>query len=228
VFFVVNIATANVATARRLVMAGVKIATVVGRLRDAYPDAKYELNWDNPLQLLVATILAAQCPDERVNQVTPGLFARFPDAQALADADLEELEELVRSTGFYRQKAKRIQEVCRKLVDDYGSQVPDNMDDMLTLPGVARKTANVVLGNAFSVASGVIVDSHVARVSQRLGLTKLDKPEKIEQDLMKKVPQADWIHFGCALVLHGRYTCTSSNPKCGECMFERECPKVDV
>jgi endonuclease-3 len=206
----------------------VSTTTIIKQLRKTYPDAKYELNWDNPLQLLVATILAAQCPDERVNQVTPELFARYPDARALAEANVGELEQQVKSTGFYRQKAKRIKETCQALVERFDGEVPGNMEDMLTLPGVARKTANVVLGNAFAVASGVIVDSHVARVSQRLGLAKQSKPEKIEEELMEAIPKKDWIHFGCALVLHGRYTCTSNNPKCDECVLEKVCPKIGV
>src|SRR5262249_25008396 len=146
------------------------LPTILQRLESAYPRARYELNWENPLQLLVATILAAQCTDERVIQVTPGLFAKYPDAQAYACADLAELEEAVRPTGFYRNKARAIQNACKALVDRFGGSVPADMNDLTTLPGVARKTANVVLNNAFRIPSGVIVDTHVARVSQRLGL----------------------------------------------------------
>jgi uracil-DNA glycosylase len=204
------------------------IATILERLHKTYPNARYELNWDNPLQLLVATILAAQCTDERVNQTTPGLFARYPDAQSYADADLTELEGYLRNTGFYRQKAKTIREVCRELVARFGGEVPRTMEEMVTLPGVARKTANVVLNNAFGIPSGVIVDTHVARVSQRMGLSERPKPERIEQDLMRIIPQEEWAHFGPALVLHGRYTCTAQAPKCRECMFNDLCPKRGV
>jgi uracil-DNA glycosylase len=204
------------------------IPTILERLRQAYPNARYELNWDNPLQLLVATILAAQCTDERVNQVTPALFARYPDAKSYADSDLSELEGYIRNTGFYRQKAKTIREACRELVARFGGEVPRTMEEMVTLPGVARKTANVVLNNAFDIPSGVIVDTHVARVSQRMGLSERPKPERIEQDLMRIVPEEEWVHFGPALVLHGRYTCTAQAPKCRECLFNDLCPKRGV
>jgi endonuclease III len=204
------------------------ISAVLARLKAEYPDPRYELNFENPLQLLVATILAAQCTDERVNQVTPALFAKYPDARAYADADLEELEQDVKPTGFYRNKARAIQNACRALVDHFGGQVPATMEEMLTLPGVARKTANVVLTNAFRVPSGVIVDSHAARVSQRLGLSTQAKPERIEEDLMGLVPKGDWIFFGAALVLHGRYTCTSKSPKCDRCVLNDLCPKRGV
>ena len=204
------------------------VPTIIERLHKTYPNARYELNWDNPLQLLVATILAAQCTDERVNQVTPALFARYPDAKSYAEADLTELEGYVRNTGFYRQKAKTIQAVCQELVARFGGEVPRTMEEMVTLPGVARKTANVVLNNAFQIPSGVIVDTHVARVSQRLGLSERPKPERIEQDLMRIVPQDEWIHFGPALVLLGRYTCTANGPKCGQCILNDLCPKRGV
>ena len=205
-----------------------QIPIITDRLRQAHPDARYELNFDNPFQLLMATILAAQCTDERVNQVTPGLFQRYPDAYALADADQAELEGLIRQTGFYRQKAKSLKNCSQALVDRFGGQVPRSMDDLATLPGVARKTANVVLSMAYHIAVGVIVDTHVARVSRRLGLTERTDPEEIEQELMECVPPADWIQFGAALVLHGRYTCTASAPQCGVCMLNDRCPKVDV
>jgi endonuclease-3 len=204
------------------------IATLIKRLAVEHPNPRYELNWENPLQLLVATILAAQCPDERVNQVTPALFKKYPDAQAFADADLAELEQDVKPTGFFRNKAKAIQGACKGIAERFGGQVPQTMEEMLTLPGVARKTANVVLTNAYNIPSGVIVDSHVARVSQRLGLTTQDKPERIEEDLMKLVPKEEWITFGPAVVLHGRYTCTAKAPKCGECPLEDICPKKGV
>ncbi len=204
------------------------IATILGHLKKKYPDPTYELNWKNPLQLLVATILAAQCPDERVNQVTPALFARYPDAQALASADPVELETLVKPTGFYRNQAKAIRQACRTLVDNFNGEVPATMDEMLTLPGVARKTANVVLNIAFRIPSGIIVDGHVARVSQRLGLSPSTRPEKIEQDLMASVAKKEWVTFGPALVLHGRYTCTARAPKCDVCMLASVCPRTGL
>jgi uracil-DNA glycosylase len=205
-----------------------KLATVSQRLRQLHPNARYELNFETPLQLLIATILAAQCTDERVNRVTPALFARYPTARDFAKADLAELEELVKPTGFYRQKAKTIQNCCQALVDRFGGEVPRTMADMVTLPGVARKTANVVLTMAFGIPSGVIVDTHVARVSQRLGLTAQTQPERIEQDLLRGLAQSEWIAFGPALVLHGRYTCTAQDPACDGCPFEDLCPKIGV
>ncbi len=204
------------------------IATLTERLHQKYPDAKYELRWDTPEQLLVATILAAQCTDERVNSVTETLFVKYPSAEAFANADVEELGNDVRPTGFFRNKAKSVQGACRALVDHHGGLVPQTMNEMLKLPAVARKTANVVLNNAFNIPSGVIVDTHVARVVRRLGVTENEKPEKIELDLMKLVPQDEWVHFGCALVLHGRYTCTSSKPNCSNCIFNDVCPRIDV
>src|SRR5262245_9579197 len=204
------------------------LPTVIQRLKATYPNARYELNWENPLQLLVATILAAQCTDERVNQVTPGLFAKYPDAKAYAEADLTALEEDLRPTGFYRQKARTVQGVCKELVARFGGQVPKSMEEMLTLPGVARKTANLVLNTAFRIRTGVIVDTHVQRVSQRLGLTDQKRPEKIELDLMAAVPKEEWITFGPALVLLGRYTCTFHAPKCSECVLNDLCPKRGV
>src|SRR5690348_8590737 len=163
------------------------LPTVIQRLQEKYPDARYELNWETPLQLLVATILAAQSTDERINQVAPGLFAKYPDARAFAEAPLAELEQDLKPTGFYRTKARAVQNACKALVENFGGEVPRTLEELTTLPGVARKTANVVLTNAFRVPSGVIVDTHVARVSQRLGLTGQKRPEKIEQDLMRAV-----------------------------------------
>lgn len=198
------------------------------RLHEKHPNARYELDFENPLQLLVATILAAQCTDERVNKVTPALFAKYPDAQAYADADLEELGDDVRPTGFYQNKAKAIKGACQGLVERFGGEVPQTIEELTSLAGVARKTANVVLNQAFQIPSGIIVDSHVARVSQRMGLVDQKKPEKIEFELMEVVPQEEWIHFGAAMVLHGRYTCTNKNPKCDECVMEDVCPKNGV
>jgi uracil-DNA glycosylase len=205
-----------------------ELPTITARMKQAYPDARYELNFEHPLQLLVATILAAQCTDERVNRVTPAVFAKYPTAQALASADLSDLEELVRSTGFYRQKAKAIQATCRVLVERFAGEVPRSIDDMVTLPGVARKTANVVLNMAFGIPSGVIVDTHVARVSRRLGLTEHEDGERIERELMEALPRDHWIQFGAALVLHGRYTCTARIPNCAACTLNDFCPKIGV
>ena len=204
------------------------LPAIAERMKRAFPDARYELNFENPLQLLVATILAAQCTDERVNRVTPTLFAKYPTAQALANADLTDLEDLVRSTGFYRQKAKAIQNTCRALVERFAGEVPRGIEEMVTLPGVARKTANVVLNMAFGIPSGVIVDTHVARVSRRLGLTEHEDGEQIEQDLMEALPRDQWIQFGAALVLHGRYTCTARDPDCAACTLNDLCPKIGV
>lgn len=209
-------------------MSNSNIASILEQLNSSYPSATYELNWETPLQLLVGTILAAQCTDERVNRVTASLFSKYPDAEAYASADLSELEQDIKPTGFYQKKAKTLQQMCQVLVDRFAGVVPGNMDGMLTLPGVARKTANVVLNCAFRVPSGVIVDTHVARVSQRLGLSVQLKPEKIEQDLMDLVPQEEWITFGPALVLHGRYVCTSSQPQCDTCSLAEWCPRIGV
>lgn len=204
------------------------IETILSQLKQSYPLASYELNWETPLQLLVATILAAQCTDERVNKVTKTLWLKYPNAQAFAQADILELEQDLKPTGFYRNKAKTIKSVCQELVTQFGGEVPDTMASMVMLPGVARKTANVVLNTAFKISSGIIVDTHVARVSQRLGLTKQKSPEKIEQDLMKLVPQQEWTFWGPAVVLHGRYTCTAKNPNCTECVLQNVCEKIDV
>jgi endonuclease-3 len=204
------------------------VNVILRQLHQERPHATYELHWETPLQLLVATILAAQCPDERVNQVTETLFPKYPDAAAFANADLKELEEDVRPTGFYRKKAQRIIDVCRALVANFGGRVPRTMEEMLTLPGVARKTANVVLNVAYGEPSGVIVDSHVQRAAQRMGLTRQTKPEKIEEDLMALLPQDEWVFFGPALVLHGRYVCTARKPKCDECGLAAVCPKVGL
>ncbi|MUG92118.1 endonuclease III [Scytonema sp. UIC 10036] len=204
------------------------IETILNKLKQTYPNAKYELDWETPLQLLVATILAAQCTDERVNKVTKTLFPKYPTAQAYADADILELEEDLKPTGFYRNKAKTVKSMCQDLVERYGGEVPKTMDELVTLPGVARKTANVVLNSAFNTPSGIIVDTHVARVSQRLGLTKRKTPETIEQELMQLVPQEEWTFWGPAVVLHGRYTCISKKPKCAECVLNNVCEKIGV
>lgn len=200
---------------------------ILVRLKHLYPEAPCTLNYETPVQLLVATILSAQCTDERVNLVTPELFRRFPDAPALAGADLGELEELVRSTGFYRNKAKNIQAACRLIVSEFGGQVPQSMDELLKLPGVARKTANVVLAHAFGIHAGVTVDTHVKRLSQRLGLTKQTDPIRIEQELIKLIPQPDWENWSIRLIYHGRAVCNARNPACDRCLLADLCPAVD-
>jgi uracil-DNA glycosylase len=206
-------------------MAKPSVPVLLDRLKKKYPDARYELDWATPLDLLVATILAAQCTDERVNRVTKDLFRTYRTAGDYASAELGTLEEAVKPTGFYRQKAKTIQEACKVLVARFGGRVPETMDEMVTLPGVARKTANVVLNTAFDLPTGVIVDTHVARASRRMGLTTEDKPESIEADLMRLVPKDRWTFFGPAMVLHGRYTCTARAPECSGCLIEDQCPK---
>jgi endonuclease-3 len=204
------------------------ISPLLERLRQAHPDARYELNWTTPYELLVATILAAQCTDERVNRVTATLFQKYQGPRAFAQANTEELEEDLKPTGFYKQKAKSVQNMSRELLAKFGGEVPRSIDELVTLPGVARKTANVVLNTAFNIPSGVIVDTHVARVAQRMGLTQKEKGEDIEKDLMKLVPQDQWTFFGPAVVLHGRYTCTARKPKCEACPLTELCPKIGV
>jgi endonuclease-3 len=189
----------------------------LARHKRLYPEAPCSLDYQTPLQLLVATILSAQCTDERVNLVTPALFARFPDAPAFAAAQLSELESLIRSTGFYRNKAKNIQGACRRIVEAFQGNVPQTMAELLTLPGVARKTANVVLAHAFGINAGVTVDTHVKRLSNRLGLTRQEDPRKIEQDLMKLLPQPDWENWSIRLVYHGRAVCNARKPNCQVC-----------
>ena len=197
---------------------------ILARLQHLYPDATCSLNYSTPVQLLVATILSAQCTDERVNKVTPALFERFPDAVSLANADLEELENLVRSTGFYRNKAKNIQGACQKIVSEFDSVVPNQMEQLLQLPGVARKTGNVVLAHAYGINAGVTVDTHVKRLSQRLGLTKFPDPIRIEKDLIKLLPQADWENWSIRLIYHGRAICKARSPVCEACELSDLCP----
>lgn len=192
-------------------------------LKQLYPTATCSLNYDTPLQLLVATILSAQCTDERVNKVTPALFQRFPDAHSFAIAPREEIETLIHSTGFYRNKAKNIQNACIKIVNDFGGKVPQTMEELLTLAGVARKTANVVLAHAFGIIEGVTVDTHVKRLSNRLGLTKSSNPIQIEKDLMKLLPQPEWENFSISIIYHGRAVCNARKPNCGECALTHLC-----
>jgi len=200
---------------------------VVQILAQLYPDARCSLEYRTPLELLIATILSAQCTDERVNQVTPALFERFPDAQAYADARLEELEAYIKPTGFYRNKARSIQACCRVLVDRYGGEVPRTLEELTQLPGVGRKTANVVLGNVFGIP-GIVVDTHVARISRRLGLTCNTDRDKIERDLMDVLPRDQWVAFGHRMIYHGRRICRARNPLCAQCALESICPKIGV
>lgn len=204
------------------------VPTLLDRLRQAHPEARYELNWSTPFELLVATILAAQCTDERVNRVTATLFQKYQGPRAFAEANTAGLEEDLKPTGFFKQKAKSVQGMSRELLSKFRGEVPRTVEELVTLPGVARKTANVVLNTAFNLASGIIVDTHVARVSQRLGLTERKKPEDIEQELMRLVPQDQWTFFGPATVLHGRYTCTARKPRCDACPLSELCPKVGI
>ena len=202
------------------------VEETIARLRSAYPDARTALDWSNPLELLVATILSAQTTDVRVNSVTPDLFAKYPTAADLADADPTELEETIRPTGFFRNKAKSLQGMARALVEDHGGEVPRTMEDLVALPGVGRKTANVVLGNAFSIDEGVVVDTHVRRLSNRLGFTSHSDPEKIEDDLIRTVPKRDWTVFSHLLILHGRSVCKARKPACGDCVVNDLCPSA--
>lgn len=212
---------------RKLAAPKQRALEILVRLKRLYPEASCTLNYETPVQLLVATILSAQCTDERVNLVTPELFRRFPDAVALANAEVSELEQLVRSTGFYRNKAKNIQAACRQIVSEYGGQVPQTMEELLKLPGVARKTANVVLAHAYGIHAGVTVDTHVKRLSQRLGLTQHSDPIRIERDLMQLLPQPDWENWSIRLIYHGRAVCTARNPACDGCVLADLCPAAD-
>lgn len=204
------------------------VQEVIDRLRAAHPDARCELNYTTPHELLVATILSAQCTDERVNQVTPALFARYPTPQAFAAAERGELEEAVRPTGFYRQKARYIHEASRIIVHAHGGGVPDNMHDLLELPGVARKTANVVLGEVYGKAEGITVDTHVKRLAQRLGLTTAVNPERIERELIKLIPRASWIEIAHLLIFHGRRICSARKPDCPHCPLNDICPSAEL
>jgi len=205
-----------------------RTAEITARLRREYPDTHTALHFTNAFELLVATVLSAQCTDQRVNAVTPELFRRFPTARALAGATLPELEELVRTTGFYRNKARAIQALAQALTADHGGEVPPRMDDLRALPGVGRKTANVVLGNAFGLNEGVVVDTHVQRLSGRLGLTRETDPEKIERDLMALVPREDWTVFSHLLIDHGRKVCKARKPECAVCVVADLCPSAEI
>jgi endonuclease III len=199
---------------------------ILVRLKRLYPEAPCTLDYQTPVQLLVAVILSAQCTDARVNLVTPELFRRFPDAESMAAADLEEITELVRSTGFYRNKAKNIKATCQILVSEHGGKVPMLMEDLVKLPGAARKTANVVLAHAYGINAGVTVDTHVKRLANRLRLTKSDEPIKIERDLMALLPQHDWENWSIRLIYHGRAICDARKPDCQNCALSDLCPSV--
>ncbi len=213
---------------RKLASKKQRAITILLRLKQLYPDAKCSLDFATPVQLLVATILSAQCTDERVNKVTPELFRRFPDAAGMAGADPAELEDLVRSTNFYRNKAKNIQAACRMIMTEFGGEVPQSMEELIRLPGVARKTANVVLANAFGINMGVTVDTHVKRLSYRLGLTQHTDPVRVERDLIKLLPQPDWENWSIRLIYHGRAVCKARNPLCDRCDLANLCPSAAV
>ncbi|CUS04114.2 Endonuclease III [Candidatus Promineifilum breve] len=204
------------------------VAELITRLRAAYPDAHCALDYETPIQLLVAVILSAQCTDERVNLTTPGLFARYPTIEALAAADPAEMEALVRPTGFYRNKARHIRETAARLLAVYGGDVPPEMDALLTLPGVARKTANVVRGEIYGLADGVTVDTHVKRLAGRLGLTRETDPVKVERDLIALIPRESWIEIAHLLIWHGRRVCAARKPHCAACTLNDLCPSAFV
>lgn len=203
-------------------------AEIVRRLRKAYPDAHCALNHTSAFELLIATILSAQCTDARVNIVTAELFRKYRSPADYLKVTQRELEVDIHSTGFFRNKAKNIQAACRRIIDEYGGAVPQTMEDLLTLGGVARKTANVVLGNAFGIAGGVVVDTHVSRISQLLGLTKNKTPEKIERDLQELISKKDWVMFPHWMIHHGRAVCVARRPKCDECVLNNICPKIGL
>jgi endonuclease-3 len=204
-----------------------RIAAILAGLDEAYPEAVCALDQRSPWELLVATILSAQCTDARVNMVTPALFKRFPTPAAMAKASLPVLESLIRTTGFFRNKAKSIQGAARKITEEFGGKVPQTLAELITVPGAARKTANVVLGVSFGLAEGVVVDTHVFRLSHRLSLTKADTAPKVEQDLMRIIPAARWIDFSHQLIHHGRQVCIARKPKCDRCNLEQLCHSKD-
>lgn len=208
-------------------LASERVAAILDGLQKAYPNAVCALNHRSAWELVIATILSAQCTDVRVNLVTPALFQRFPTPAAMAAASLSELEDLIRTTGFFRNKAKSIQGAGRVVTQEFGGQVPQTMDELLRIPGVARKTANVVLGSWFGIAVGVVVDTHVLRLSRRLELTRHEEPVKVEQDLMRVIPQKQWIDFSHRMIFHGRQICVARNPHCADCTLERLCNSGD-
>ena len=205
-----------------------RAGSVVRLLAGEYPEAATELDYQTPWQLLVATVLSAQCTDVRVNQVTPGLFERWPRPLDLAEASQDEVEEVIRSTGMYRQKATSLRRAARMIVSEHGSEVPTDLEALVALPGVGRKTAKVVLGEGFGVAAGVTVDTHVRRLARRLGLTRLEDAEKIAAELEKLLPKEEWIKFSTRLILHGRRVCSARSPQCPKCVLSGVCPKIGV
>ncbi len=204
-----------------------RLERILALLDQMFPNVTCALHHTNAWELLVATILSAQCTDERVNKVTPGLFAKYPTIEDFAAVSQAELAEDIHSTGFFNNKAKSVIGAAKKILGEFGGEIPRDIDQLLTVPGAARKTANVVLGTAFGIASGVVVDTHVSRLSQRLDLTRETTPEKIERDLVKLLPQSRWIQFSHQLIHHGRGLCTARNPKCGECPMETLCYAQD-
>jgi endonuclease-3 len=204
----------------------IRARKIVTRLRRKYPQPKTALEFVNPLELLIATILSAQCTDEQVNKVTPGLFAKYPTARDFANADPKEFERDIYSTGFYKNKTKNIIACCQALIERHGGMVPNSMDQLIALPGVGRKTANCVLGAAFGIQSGIVVDTHVMRLAGRMGLTRQKDPVKIERDLMVLVRQDDWYDFSNMMILHGRNTCDARNPDCQYCIVRALCPSA--
>lgn len=203
-----------------------RVIEIIRILRQEYPRSRTALRFETPLQILVATILSAQCTDEKVNEVTPYLFTKYPKAQDFARADQTVLEKEIRPTGFFRNKSRSIIRACQKIVDDFKGKVPDNMKELLTLPGVARKTANIVLSSAYKKAEGIAVDTHVKRLSQRLGLSQEKNPDKIERDLLDVVPKKDWLDFNYMLVNHGRRVCQARRAQCPECKLGHLCPSA--
>ena len=205
-----------------------RVAAIISLLKREYPDPECALVHETPFQLLISTILSAQCTDERVNIVTKELFKNYSTPQAFVALPRPKLEKLIQSTGFFRAKAKNIQECCRKLVEEHGGQVPKDLEQLVKLPGVGRKTANVVLGTAYEIAVGVVVDTHVTRLSQRLALTRHNDAVKIERDLMGQIPRKEWIDFSHRLIWHGRRICKARKPFCPECVLNQVCPKIGV
>jgi len=205
-----------------------RLKKLIAVLRKTYPNARVELNYSNPLELLVATILSAQCTDKRVNIVTAQLFKKYRSAADYANADLAELEQDIKSTGFYRNKARTLKALGQQLVERHRGEVPNSMEQLTKLPGVGRKTANVLLGNAFGINAGIVVDTHVMRLAQRLGLTTQKDPEKIEHDLMQLVPQKLWTDFAHWLIWHGRRRCIARKPDCANCEVKQLCPQIGV
>src|SRR5580692_7333824 len=223
-------AAKGAATTKRSAAAGTdprRVAAILAKLDEAYPAATCELKHDNAFQLLISTILSAQCTDVRVNQVAETLYKKYPTPEAFAHANPSELEQEIRPTGFFRNKTKSIMGASKAIIERFGGQVPRTMEELLTVPGAARKTANVVLGTAFGIASGIVVDTHVIRISKRLDLTRNEDPKKIEQDLMKVIPKEKWILFSHQIIWHGRRVCLARKPKCMECNLEKICYSKD-